>query len=299
MNNTNQFAHKKRNVPGWIRTIPGWGILSWINQAYQHVIMSAAYWRRFHLLQTFKYFLAVVNEPTRYKFLNTFHFKEIEFDLRPMEWHLMDSILLKNEYEPISRLYNNEAPAIIIDAGANVGLFSIYAFSIWNSTKVLAVEPAQDTFKILEGNQQKNPTLDWHIFQYAFWEEDGMIAFETEGLSMAAHISPSETGARVPAIRLDHFIDKYLHKEERISVLKMDIEGAELAVLNASLAVLSRVDVLLIEIHGEMCDESAVREILHKEFPFNYDLVYELVSPGVYYTVALASRKPLEETFTA
>lgn len=67
---------------------------------------------------------------------------------------------------------------------------------------------------------------------------------------MAAHISTDTKGVQVPSIHLDHFIEKYLQKDERISLLKMDIEGAEETVLKSAQATLSRVDVMVIEVHG-------------------------------------------------
>lgn len=91
----------------------------------------------------------------------------------------------------------------------------------------------------------------------------------------------------VPCIRLDHFMDKYLQKDERVSLLKMDIEGAEEVVLIAAQGVLNRLDAIVIEVHSAMCNELIVRDILKKEFAF----VYDLSAPSTEYPVLLACRE--------
>ena len=261
MNHENQSTLKKEKlIPGWVRSTPVWKFMSNLKLALKRMSLSSPYWDRNHILQTFKSFIAVEEADAPQNILNSFHFNDIKFDLRPMEWHLMQAILLEEEYGgPVVQLFERNPPSVVIDAGANVGMFSVYALSKWNSVKVFAVEPAPDTFQLLEKNQKKNSSLEWHALQYAFWENDGTISFESEGMSMAAHISTDAKGVQVPAIRLDHFIEKYLQKDDRISLLKMDIEGAEEAVLKSAQATLSRVDAVVIEIHSSMCNEAAVR----------------------------------------
>jgi FkbM family methyltransferase len=279
---------RKKIIPGWVKSTPVWKFLSRLKLAVMRMFLSAPYWDRGRLLPAFRYFMAVDGADTRVKFLNSFHFTGIKFDLRPMEWHLMQAILLEEEYGgPVARLFEQHPPSIIIDAGANVGMFSVYALAKWDKVNVLAVEPDPDTFALLEQNQKKNPSLNWRTFQYAFWETDGMISFESEDLSMAGHVSSDANGISVPSIRLDHFVEQYVQKDERISLLKMDIEGAEEAVLKASQGILNRVDAIVIEVHSEMCDESAVRDLLKREF----GSVHDLFAPSTRYPVLLAYRE--------
>ena len=91
------------------------------------------------------------------------------------------------------------------------------------------------------------------------------------------------------AIGLDHFIDRYLGKDQQISILKMDIEGAEELVLLTARQSLRRVDCMVIEIHPGLCDESMVRKILQDEFEY----IYELSTPSTEFPVILASRVPV------
>jgi FkbM family methyltransferase len=289
MNHKDQsMPMKNKFIPLWVRSTPLWKFMSNVKLALKRMLITVPYWDWIRFLQTFRYFMTVQGSDARQTFLTSFHFKGIKFDLRPMEWHLMQAILLEDEYGgPVTRLFEKQSPSVIIDAGANVGMFSVYALSKWDSAKVFAVEPAPDTFALLEQNQKKNPSLSWRVLQYAFWKNDGVISFENKGMSMAAHVSDDAKGMQVPSIRLDHFMDKYLQKDERVSLLKMDIEGAEEAVLTAAQGTLNRVDAMVIEVHSAMCDELAVRNILKKEFAF----VYDLFAPSTEYPVLLACRE--------
>ena len=280
---------KKKRIPGWVRSSAPWLLLSNVKLAFKRIALTRPYRARGREIKTFLYFMAVEYPGVGGIGSLTFQFKGIEFDLRPMEWHLMEAILLQNEYEPIKKLFEGKTPGLIIDAGANVGMFTVYALTNWPTARIFAIEPGPDTFKLLERNQKKNPTLGWQVLSYAFWKEDGSIFFEANGLSMAAHVSEQAKGVEVRAIRLDHFIDKFLQPGERISILKMDIEGAEEAVLVASQDVLNRVDAMIIEVHPGMCNETVVRNILETEFEF----IYDLSTPSTKYPVMLACRKPL------
>lgn len=292
MNHENRSTFKKNKIiPRWIKSTILWKFISNLKLAFKRMLITAPYWDRPRFLQIFRYFMVAEGADARQNFLVPFHFKGIKFHLRPMEWHLMQAILLEDEYGgQVAQLFEKQSPSIIIDAGANVGMFSVYALAKWDYVKVFAVEPAPDTFKILEQNQKKNPSLSWRVFQYAFWKNDGMISFANKGSSMASHISTDEKDEQVPSTRLDYFIDKYLQKDERVSLLKMDIEGAEEEVLTAAQGTLNRVDAMVIEVHSAMCDELAVRDILKREFSF----VYDLSAPSTDYPVLLACREAVQ-----
>ncbi len=282
---------KKGIIPNWFRSSAFWQFLSNVKLARKRMNKITSYRIEKNFLREFRYFMAVEYPALGRDLLNAFQFNGVKYYLRPMEWHLMDAILLEQEYGAVAKLFETHSPSVIIDAGANVGMFSVYALSKWPTANVLAVEPGPETFRLLERNQQQNPSLNWRLFPFAFWKEDGVISFETTGLSMAAHVSDQAQGVSVAAIRFDHFIDKYLEKNQRISILKMDIEGAEEFALLASRQAISRVDCIIIEIHPGLCDESSVRKLLGEEFPF----VYELSTPSTEYPVVLATRMPVSE----
>lgn len=284
------YSDKKTYLIKKIRSTFIWKFASNLKLSLKRMKLSSPYRDRFFSLNAFRFFMNVEELKPDNKILNTFHYKDIWFDLRPMEWHLMQAILLEEEYGgKVIQHHEDTPPTLIIDAGANVGVFSVFALSTWKNVKVFSVEPVLDTFNLLKHNQEKNPMLDWHVFQYAFWEKDGTVQLEDQGSSMAAHITATSGTSEVTSIQLDHFIENNIG-EERISFLKMDIEGAELATLTASRKILARVDAMVIEIHSHLCDENSVRSLLKEEFPFLYDLP----AKSTKYPIVFACRQALD-----
>jgi FkbM family methyltransferase len=189
----------------------------------------------------------------------------------------------------IKDLFFNSSPEIILDAGANIGLFSIYALSLWPTVEIFGIEASLETYSTLKRTQEKNPEYDWHIYQYALWDKDGEVFFDDEGLSLGWHVAKNMTSLRVPATRLDSFINNNIPKDKRISLLKIDIEGAEQSVLQACPEILTRVDSMLIEIHPHQCDKDAVIDILREKFSYLYDLS----TADSHFPIILANRQSL------
>jgi hypothetical protein len=69
----------------------------------------------------------------------------------------------------------------------------------------------------------------------------------------------------VPARRLEGLIDELL-PATRISLLKLDIEGAEERVLKSARGALAMVDSVVIEVHARRVSEENVLQLLREEF---------------------------------
>lgn len=258
-----------------------------ISSSLKRTALTAPYWT--NVVQTFKYFLATRKNRLSRHPVTWFHYKRLLFGLRPIDWHIMESIVLQQEYALLKQLFSDHTPEIVIDAGANIGLFSVYILAMWPDAEIYAIEASPETYATLKQTQEKNLEYAWHTYQYALWDKNGEVPFESEGLCIAWHISEDNTKAQVPAIRLDSFINNALPQDERISLLKIDIEGAEGSALLACPDVLERVDSVLIEVHPHLCDQKAVTAILWDKFPY----VYDVSTPNSYYPLFLSTRWPL------
>lgn len=260
-----------------------------VSFSLKRTLLTAPYW--IDITQTFKYFLATRQNHLGRNPMVWFHYKTLLFGVRPIDWSIMESIFLQQEYALVKQLFCNHTPAIVIDAGANIGLFSIYILATWPDTEIYAIEASPETYAVMEQTQEKNPICNLHTYQYALWDKNGEVTFNSEGLSIAWHISKDATKTQVPSIRLDSFINTQLPKDSRVSLLKIDIEGAEEAVLQACPDILERIDSILIETHPHLCDEKVVMDILRDKFPYNYNVS----TPNSYYPLWLFSRWPLSE----
>jgi FkbM family methyltransferase len=255
--------------------------------ALKWTALTAAYWK--NAVQTFGFFLATKKDNLKREPFTWFQHKGLNFGVRPIDWFAMESIMLEHEYHLVQHLFAHQPPTLVIDAGANIGLFSIYILATWPNAQIFSIEASPETFSVLQKNQKQNPRYTWYLFQYALWDKDGEVFFDDEGLSLGWHVVTGASTLRVPALRLDSFIKKNICPDTRISLLKMDIEGAEQTVLQACPEVLDRVEALLIEIHPNLCDQAAVISILKAKFAY----IYNVASPDSHFPLLLANRKPL------
>lgn len=134
-----------------------------------------------------------------------------------------------------------------VDVGANEGLFSIFAAKcVGSSGSVWAFEPSRREFALLEHNLELNH-LHARLFPCALAETNGsaefkVAAFGNEGLNTLGEFAYRDTdeGERyvVELKRLDDVIA--LDPPARVDLIKIDVEGAELRVLQGAEETLRR-----------------------------------------------------------
>jgi FkbM family methyltransferase len=152
-------------------------------------------------------------------------------------WHYQEyAISLKGE------------PRFIIDAGANIGVASIYFATKFPKAKIVAIEPEPGNFTLLEKNTKPYPNIT--AIRAALWNETGEVSLFDPGRGAWAFQTRTEgampTG-RVPAVTMDDLLRKF--GMESVDILKMDIEGAEKEVFEKSSAWIGKVGVIMIELH--------------------------------------------------
>ncbi len=86
---------------------------------------------------------------------------------------------------------------------------------------------------------------------------------QIEGQEWGIRVKPEDDGA-VKTITLPEILMAAGHK--RISLLKIDIEGAETALFNAGPDWLDQFDNIVIELHGEDCEKAFFNKIDRSRF---------------------------------
>jgi FkbM family methyltransferase len=163
--------------------------------------------------------------------------------LKAQDEKIFKAIVEGNEYG-VSK--ENVGGRRVLDAGANIGIFSVLAASLGAKT-VLAIEPNRDSFLRLSENCRRIPSI--HPLNFAV--HNGLVdACDTVGEGDSCRIEPSPTG-NVPAITLCQAVSLFPRNDNNL-VLKMDIEGSEFEVLyHAGGLLIRRFQTICIEIHSK------------------------------------------------
>jgi len=140
---------------------------------------------------------------------------------------------------------------IVVDIGAHIGSFSVYAAKKATNGKVYAYEPNKDNYEILLRNKTINNINNLHTFNTAVSDKVGTIDLYL-GKSHNAMHSVYETDTKkkikVPTITIKEILKR--NKLKKIDVLKIDTEGAEYdIILNMPPKVFEKVDNILMEYH--------------------------------------------------
>lgn len=129
--------------------------------------------------------------------------------------------------ESIWKAYDNE---IFVDAGS-YNLYTSYQFSKWcnNYLKIYALEPDKDNFELCKNNLNKYNLKNVEFVNAGLWNENTVLNFSHQG-DLGAGSCLSEFGeSSVKVVKLDDVLNG-----EKCTLIKMDIEGAELNALKGA-----------------------------------------------------------------
>ncbi len=136
----------------------------------------------------------------------------------------------------------------ILDCGANVGLASLFFKRRYPAARITAYEADPSLFAIAKANLTANGAADVETINAAVWTSAGRVVFRAEGTDsgMIDGLAGAVDGSavEVASLRLRDIL-----AGERIDLLKLDIEGAEDAVLADCEPVLDRVDAIIMDLH--------------------------------------------------
>ena len=148
------------------------------------------------------------------------------------------------------RFESDEDPRVIVDAGANIGLTSVYYASRYPGCRILAIEPEGSNFDLLSRNVSRYPNVT--PIHAALASEPGHVVIDDPDQGAWSFrtraAEDAEPGSqRVESVTIGQLMDG--HGIERIDLLKMDIEGAEMDVMRHASVWIDRVDAMVIELH--------------------------------------------------
>jgi len=178
-------------------------------------------------------------------------------------------IFVDREYRCLDDL---DDAGLIVDCGANVGYSSAYFLSRFPRSRVIAVEPDAANFEVLQKNLHRFGGRVTAL-KAGIWPRRAGLRFREErfgdGREWSYTVRETRPGESPQMDGID--IGSLLGTSgfERISILKMDVEGAEKYVFAENYQDwLGKVDAIVIEIHGHEC-----ADVFHRAIgPFGFEV---------------------------
>ena len=145
---------------------------------------------------------------------------------------------------------------LILDCGANIGLSVIYLKKLFPEARIVAFEPDEQNFGLLEKNVASFGFSKVELRQEAVWTENTNITFSASGtLGSKIESGVNKYTTTVKATRLKDFL------QDPVDFLKLDIEGAEYTVLKDAAEKIRAAKNIFIEYHGNFEQNEELTEI--------------------------------------
>jgi FkbM family methyltransferase len=196
-------------------------------------------------------------------------------EVEGLKFQFHDARSFHASYEEIikDKIYQFDAHSkipVIIDCGANMGL-SVYYFSkAYPAAKIIAFEPEEAIFKVLQNNVNTYGLKNVTLHQKAVWDERTTLNFFTDkGMGgSVTNVYKKQEPAKVETVVMADYL------QEKIDFLKMDIEGAEYRVLKSCESLLKNVENIFVEYHSYIDKEQQLDDLLLllKQQGFRYHL---------------------------
>ena len=184
----------------------------------------------------------------------------LSLPVEPQTYWTLYEIFFTHAYRPVAPI----RPAVVVDAGANIGLASVYLHALYPDARFLCVEADPGNLALLRRNLEQNG-LVFEIVPAALGRVEGEVTFRVHRAA-SDYNSTRATGLpdseyreiTVRATTLGAILAT--SGVSRVGLLKIDIEGSEFDVLSSGDDVLRRLDYVAGEFHGFAGDVTALLE---------------------------------------
>lgn len=142
--------------------------------------------------------------------------------------------------------FKSDSPTpVIIDCGSNVGVTATYFSKLFPNADIIAFEADPATAEVLKKNLQANGIKNVQVIEKAVWTDNRGVAFAPDHADGGSIYSSGEK-INVPSLRIKDFIQE----RRQVDMLKIDIEGAETAVIADCAEALQKIHYIMLEYHS-------------------------------------------------
>lgn len=147
---------------------------------------------------------------------------------------------------------------VVLDAGANIGLFTILVYD--RVKEVVAIEPEPNNFEMLKLNIIKNNCKNVILVNKAISDKKGYVSFSHTGGTARA----DDSGLEIETGSLDEIL---LNLKVNPTIIKMDIEGFEGKALK-NFTGFNSVKEIIMEVHSKELQKEVVQILTNNNFQY-------------------------------
>jgi FkbM family methyltransferase len=193
--------------------------------------------------------------------------REVVIRLGTSDMSCVEKIFLSEEYRSPFAIQ----PDVIVDAGANIGMATLFFAHQFPSARIVAIEPEESNFRILSQNCAGLQNIS--LLKGALWSASTSMTIADRNAEAWAfsvvEASGADSGAeRIKGISVPDIMK--IFKFDRIDVLKLDIEGAERELFSVGAEEwIEKVSVIIIELHDRYvsgCAEAFYSALASRRF---------------------------------
>lgn len=164
--------------------------------------------------------------------------------------HMLDEIWAFRKYDYFG--YRVQPGDVVVDIGGHIGIFATYAAAVCGASRVIVFEPFPENFELLVRNVEENGLTSVTCVNEAVGGKRGRLPLRVDPTNSGGHsLTSGLDGAiiEVQCCTLGDIFDRF--GLDRIDYLKMDCEGAEYQILDASADLLERIGRISMEYHEQ------------------------------------------------
>lgn len=189
---------------------------------------------------------------------------------RSSDFMVFQQIIIEEEYQGVIDLLNKHNIRVnsIIDAGANIGLSTVFFKNLYPSSTVVCIEPDDDNCLVINKHVNMNEFSNVFIEKVGLWDSNSYLTIIKDfrdGAKWSLRVKAVDYETKLKGVSVNYLLNKYNLKE--IDLLKIDIEGSEKILLENEgnlKEYISLVKVACIEVHEEFIATSKVISILER-----------------------------------
>ena len=176
---------------------------------------------------------------------------------------------------------------VIIDIGAHIGLFSLFASQYCKNGKILCYEPVKENFEILIENLELNKINNIAPFNFAVSKNDEKTKMYLNSDDSAHSIfSSGENFVEVESTTIKTIFDE--NNLDHCNLLKLDCEGAEYEIIESiPNEYFLKIDKIIIEYHLATKKSKLYENLLKKLNELSFKIKVEKISEdmGMIYAI--------------